>query len=270
VAAQADIEETTGFGIAANAGFMEEAARGTKRRVDADAEMDLGDLVNRLGATCTDDHDRLIALVVDVTGADPSDATFYLEACSWNPNDAIQQALCNKRSRPAPPAPMLSPAFRPRPLEIVGLPDGWSARVNSAGTISFQHHESGHEQHVVPPGFADETAPNLEGGTSEADTAMGQQMAGEVNLEIEQPPMPTDMGVEPSMATAAELHYSAHHLHSNVVCDGCEGPICGRRYQCVTRANTDLCEGCMRSKAPGNEALRRGQTWLEMQLVSVQ
>ena len=48
-----------------------------------------------------------------------------------------------KRLRPMPPM------FRSMVINIEGLPSGWKARVTTAGTISFVHLESGHEQDVV-------------------------------------------------------------------------------------------------------------------------
>ena len=45
--------------------------------------------------------------------------------------------------------------WRRRPVEIIGLPEGWEAFVSrSQGCVVFLHTESGHMQHEVPPGYA--------------------------------------------------------------------------------------------------------------------
>ena len=68
-----------------------ESERPTKRRtVPEDVEASLGEVTNRLGAITSNDHDSLIALVVDVTGVDTGTAAFYLEASQWNPHAAVQ------------------------------------------------------------------------------------------------------------------------------------------------------------------------------------
>lgn len=71
-----------------------------KDEIDADADAEametpelddiLSDLCSKLGAVNTDDHDTLVARLVEVLGVDPTAATFYLEASDWNPHAAVQ------------------------------------------------------------------------------------------------------------------------------------------------------------------------------------
>ena len=144
-----------------------------KRRTDAcraDLDASLDELVSRLGATSTEDHDKLIAVLVDVLKVDESSAGFFLEATNWNAQAAVQMFYAEAVG-PQPVHPYFSVAtgapqefqeqrrrfqsdeYESTPVIIADLPEGWSARVTRAGTISFTHNESGHEQSVVPPGF---------------------------------------------------------------------------------------------------------------------
>eukprot|EP00322_Chrysochromulina_rotalis_P002376 CAMPEP_0115846716 /NCGR_PEP_ID=MMETSP0287-20121206/10003_1 /TAXON_ID=412157 /ORGANISM="Chrysochromulina rotalis, Strain UIO044" /LENGTH=295 /DNA_ID=CAMNT_0003300513 /DNA_START=41 /DNA_END=929 /DNA_ORIENTATION=- len=132
------------------------------RKADDDLDAALGSLVSKLGATTTDDPDALVALLVDVLKVEPSEATFYLEASSYNPHAAVQLHMqssaggsnprwCHPEMSSKKPKP--PPRFTPQPVLLDGLPDGWSAQLSSAGTIVFVHTNSGHEQGTAPVGF---------------------------------------------------------------------------------------------------------------------
>jgi hypothetical protein len=54
-------------------------------------------------------------------------------------------------------------------------------------------------------------------------------------------------------------------VHLSVVCDGCEGPVVGHRFQCLTRSHFDLCEACMWS-AEGAK-WRVGHRFMKMSFV---
>lgn len=48
-----------------------------------------------------------------------------------------------------------------------------------------------------------------------------------------------DTVTKPASSDSEELVF-----HSNVVCDGCDGPVVGFRYNCAECINFDLCMGC--------------------------
>ncbi|KAL6117185.1 sqstm1 [Pungitius sinensis] len=53
------------------------------------------------------------------------------------------------------------------------------------------------------------------------------------------PPPPPPPG-----APAVPHHMTPPPLHSNVTCDGCEGPVVGTRFKCSVCPNYDLCSSC--------------------------
>merc|ERR1712039_116872 len=100
--------------------------------------------------------------------------------------------------------------------------------------MGFCHAPSGWEQPEVPPGF-------LDGLSSKSDAVRSQ--------EVSQP---------------CKLRTQLDHPHVNVCCDGCNNPIVGVRYQCLSRENYDLCEGCVGSVATP------GETWMRQEFLSCQ
>jgi|LauGreDrversion2_5_1035112.scaffolds.fasta_scaffold54371_1 hypothetical protein len=205
----------------------------------------------------------------------------------------------HKRSRP-PPA---QPTYEPMPVFVAGLPDGWGSRVSAAGTIVFEHLATGHEQSTIPPGF--HAAASSDEGADEADAwrrGRGRSMAEAPDAmaeapatssahrlgsgvfaeqarasapEADRPPLDDDDEELPAAPMAAppssqqgSYQYTPEpqpQVHLSVVCDGCEGPVVGHRFQCLTRSHFDLCEACMWS-AEGAK-WRVGHRFMKMSFV---
>lgn len=220
----------------------------TKRAQGESLDASLDALTTKLGAALTCDREALVASLCEVLGTEPSVAAFYLEACNNDAHAAVHMHMMqgqaeppSKRSRPPPRAE----GYVAAPLHVNGLPEGWSARVSAAGTVIFVHDKTGHEQAVVPPGFAPQAA-----------TAMWTDLPS--NQATVEPPPASEFDVTD--------HTREHsHRHPNVVCDACEQQICGVRYNCLTRHNFDLCEACMWSEA--HAPLRVGR-WMKMSIIA--
>jgi hypothetical protein len=132
------------------------AKRGRAHDTPSDLDSALDSLVVKLGATTHDDHDTLVAVLVDVLHVEPEIATFYLEASNWNPSEAVEllmQQTAGGEVVQALADSGVSKRSRPMPVLVNGLPDGWAARVSAAGTIVFEHLATGYEQSTIPPGF---------------------------------------------------------------------------------------------------------------------
>jgi len=132
------------------------AKRGRAHDIPSDLDSALDSLVVKLGATTHDDHDTLVAVLVDVLHVEPEIATFYLEASNWNPSEAVEllmQQTAGGEVVQALADSGVSKRSRPMPVLVNGLPDGWAARVSAAGTIVFEHLATGYEQSTIPPGF---------------------------------------------------------------------------------------------------------------------
>ncbi|XP_034722371.1 sequestosome-1-like [Etheostoma cragini] len=56
------------------------------------------------------------------------------------------------------------------------------------------------------------------------------------------PPPGSPMG--PSLHTAPPPHMAPPPVHSDVTCDGCDGPVVGTRFKCSVCPNYDLCSSC--------------------------
>merc|ERR1712146_445105 len=133
----------------------------------------------------------------------------------------------------------------PRPITMAGLPDGWSARLSGAGTVVFVHGSTGHEQAVVPSGFAKTNDPL----SSTVATVSTMDVTNESNASVR-----SMLDAQPRM-----VH------HPLVLCDVCEQKITGNRYQCISLSNFDLCEPCMWNES--NAPLRRNNTWMKMSFI---
>ena len=132
--------------------------------------------------------------------------------------------------------------------------------VSAAGTIVFVHDEAGHEQATVPPGFnaAASSDTVTAAGASELPSADGKPMDDD---DVPASP-PTDPPL-PSPPSAVQV--PPQQLHPRVSCDACEGAVTGIRYNCLTKFNFDLCEGCM--WGPEGATLREGHKWMKMSFV---
>eukprot|EP00966_Prymnesium_polylepis_P216657 5015578-Prymnesium_polylepis.1 len=196
-------------------------------------------------------------MLVDVLGVEPSTASFYLEASQWNPHAAVQFHMqtaggglqAAKRPKPKPPR------FESTPVEVVGLPHGWAARVSATGTIVFQHADSGHEQSEVPPGFGRRAVASESASSMSSDAQMRDAAAAEAGAPAEAP------------GPAAQEPPGPAAWYGRVVCDGCQARVSGTRYQCLTRTNFDLCDACMWSDG---STLRGGHRWLKMSHINLE
>ena len=68
--------------------------------------------------------------------------------------------------------------------------------------------------------------------------------------EADRPPLDEEeeelpMAAVPSSRRRSYTPEPQPQVHQSVVCDGCEGPVVGHRFQCLTRSIFDLCEACM-------------------------
>ena len=126
----------------------------SKRRVEEDPDDALSALTTAMQTTSTTEPGELVALICSILGVDADTASFYLEASGNDPHAAVNFHLSRggqpKRARrPEPAVSKHAGAV----VSIAGLPEGWSARISSAGTIVFTHAASGTEQATVPPDF---------------------------------------------------------------------------------------------------------------------
>lgn len=242
------------------------AKRRLRDDTDSELEASLNALTTKLGATTTHDPDSLVATICEVLGVEADTALFYLEASNNDPHAAVHlhvQSLTGalppqgtaESKRPKPPTPTV---YHRIPVQIVGLPGGWSAFVSAAGTIVFQHDESGHEQATVPAAFC----AGKEATAAESSKALAGDITGghmDVGNDVPASPPPGDLLHRPSADNATAIP------HPRVTCDSCEGPVVGIRYQCLTRYNFDLCEACMWSEA--GDSLRTGHKFMRMSFV---
>lgn len=177
------------------------SGNGKKRsgsRRDGELDMDdiLGQITQKLNSLTTAGQpnwsdSELMNTLMEVLDIDTSQAQFFLESAAYNVELAVsiymemqqsqyynmqssssfllQQQQYKKRS---------TRGYVGREVEIVGLPEGWTARVSRhSGEVYFINTETGHSQNAVPPGFADavkeptmeldlESDPSLEMGSS--------------------------------------------------------------------------------------------------------
>jgi len=252
------------------------SAHGKRRAADTEQDLDatLSALTSKLASTSTRDHDGLVALVCEILGVDAGTAAFYLEASNNDPHAAVHfhvqntgtalghalpsQDLRQKRSKPTENLPM--------PVTIVGLPDGWGARVSEAGTIVFPHLARGPAPATVPPSFG-ARADDSDGkeAMSDKEEIMSDAVARGDGKEAMSDEV---FASAPATAAPAEVSESNGRLreHVHVVCDACERQIAGTRYRCLTRLNYDLCAKCMWDEP--HAALRSGNEWMKMAFVT--
>jgi len=123
---------------------------GSKKRgpEDDDLEAELGNLVNKLGAVTTDNHETLVNRFVEVIDVDAETATFYLEASHWSLPGAVALHLKQDRAGSSSSAKRRRRTWRT--LEFSGLPEGWSALATDSGRVVFRHATSGAEQPELP------------------------------------------------------------------------------------------------------------------------
>ena len=153
----------------------EKKGRKTPRFVSVDvdpladilARLGLGDEGNGSTTVPESDTNNAVLVLVDVLQIDIRHAGFLL---SSSDNDIVKavnihyeleaevaaEPSTSGSKRPRQTNRTDSGQWRRRPVEIIGLPEGWEAFVSrSQGCVVFLHIESGHMQHEVPPGFAD-------------------------------------------------------------------------------------------------------------------
>jgi len=128
----------------------EGSCSGTRKRgsEDEDFEEALGDLVNKLGAVTTDNHETLVTRFVEVLGVDAGTATFYLEASQWSLPGAVSLHLQQDRAGSGSFAKRRRRTCRT--IDISGLPEGWAAQATASGRVVFRHAASGMEQPELP------------------------------------------------------------------------------------------------------------------------
>ena len=189
------------------------AKRGRAHDAPSDLDSALGSLVIKLGATTHDDHETLVAVLVDVLHVEPGIATFYLEASNWNPSEAVelfmQQTAGGEVFQPLADSGV-SKRSRPMPVFVNGLPDGWAARVSAAGTIVFEHLATGYEQSTIPPGFQAAASSDVEadeGSMSPEDLRgallMTPSMVGPVTAQSSAEAALEPIALAPSLAATA-------------------------------------------------------------------
>ena len=240
----------------------------SKRRVEEDPDDALSALTTAMQTTSTTEPGELVALICSILGVDADTASFYLEASGNDPHAAVNFHLSRggqpKRARR--PEPAVS-KHAGTVVSIAGLPEGWSARISSAGTIVFTHAASGTEQATVPPEF-NTAAPTT--STDDTCEAMMGDAATDASL-LHNPSAPASAPASPpqsSIRAAAAAAAPAPRPHPLVICDGCEQNVMGTRYRCLTRDNVDLCEACFWSGSEPSAALRAGQEWMRMSFVA--
>ena len=229
-----------------------------------DMDMTLTSMMTKLGAQ---DQDNIVALICEVTGVDAPTAAFYLEASNNDPHAAVHLHVQSMAGAPSVPNPPKRTKIVPPPessvhgalVSLGGLPYGWSARVSSAGTIVFQHNNTGREQAEVPPGFDPTDAPEAGMSTDAPAESQGMESEGPAGSD-DVPASP------PQVAEAVEPASGEEDVHHSVVCDGCDRQVSGIRYNCLTRPNVDLCESCM--WGTDTQQLRLGQKWMKMSFVT--
>jgi|EP00427_Karlodinium_veneficum_P017335 hypothetical protein len=251
-----------------------DAGSNEKSLEEADFDAELGNLINKLGAVSSDDHDALAARFIEVTGVEASTATFYLEASSWKIHDAVSLHLQNssasrgrrRRSRSRSRDRQMTHQKRTLrrslgiAISVSGLPKDWSAKICGSGRIIFCHEPSGWEQPEAPPGFLD-----ILNSTAQ-DAPRG--FVDSVNSAFHGPAvMHGNDVIRPdgcSQLSKSKLVTQLDHPHLNVICDGCNTPIIGVRYQCLSREDYDLCDNCIGTRSTP------GETWMRHEFLSCQ
>ena len=240
----------------------------SKRRVDEDPDDALSALTTAMQTTTHTEPGELVALICSILGVEAETASFYLEASGNDPHAAVNFHLSRggQPKRPRRPEPPVS-KHAGTAVTIAGLPEGWSARISSAGTIVFTHEASGTEQATVPPDFDTSS-------TSADDTC--EAMMGDADTpQLHNPSTPASAPASPlasppqSSNGTSGVRATVPRPHPLVICDACLGNVMGTRYRCLTRENVDMCEACFWSGSEPSAALRAGQEWMRMSYVSV-
>jgi len=116
-------------------------------------------------STSEQSNDDKVAAFMEVLSCSASDAQFFLESSNWNIEIAVVLWLDNNTSSYNPHANgnrnhhhsySRKNAWIERDIIIDGLNPDWAASVDpSSGRVIFTHIPTGHQQPIVPPGFAD-------------------------------------------------------------------------------------------------------------------